>query len=113
MVTAFLRFGALARLQTGYKRQSPVPAGAKKPAEAGFFAGCAANHLGAEASAAGAEASAAGAEASAAGAEASTAGAVAAGAAAGAAFLLLAMPKPTARPTASTITATKTVQTTG
>jgi hypothetical protein len=40
-------------------------------------------------------------------------GAVAAAGAAGAAFLLLAMPKPTARPTASTITATKTAQTTG
>lgn len=107
MVTAFSCFGGLGWLQTGYNSQKRHFR-RKKTRRGGFCAlARAEDHLAAEASAAGA------AEASATGAEASAAGAVAATGAAGAAFLLLAMPKPTARPTASTITATKTAHTTG
>jgi hypothetical protein len=74
----------------------------------------AADAFAAEGAAAGAaEASGAGADASAAGAEASAAGAVTAAGAAGAAFLLLAMPKPTARPTASKTAAATTAKATG
>jgi hypothetical protein len=40
MVTAFLRFGVLARLQIGYKRQAAPPNRRKKTRLGGFFVRC-------------------------------------------------------------------------
>ena len=112
MVTAFPCFSAFGKLQTGYNLLTTAKS-RKKTRRGGFFYGTVTSHLVAEASevAGAAEASAAGADASAAGAEAWAAGAVTAAGAA--AFLLLAMPTPTARPTVSKTAAATTARTTG
>ena len=114
MVTAFPCFGAFGELQTGYNLL-PTAQRLKKNPPKRVFCRPVTPYLAAEAFAAAgaAEASAAGADASAAGAEAGAAGAVTAAGTEGAAFLLLAMPKPTARPTASKTAAATTAKATG